>query len=154
MATRWCLGRNTDNIIWCCFWPLPQEIFRCERTPTTLLWSILRRTGIRQPVCDCLWFSFSYSGQGIQLRLRVAYSFVVVFCTYTRQSCIIIKGCHEFLAGDALRSKARYSALDETAVFGSICRHQFPQRFFSMKHGERYWPLTVLVYHFTLCFCV
>ena len=27
--------------------------------------------------------------------------------------------------------------LDETAVFGSICRHEFPQRFLSMKHGER-----------------
>ncbi|XP_064385781.1 uncharacterized protein LOC135334499 isoform X1 [Halichondria panicea] len=50
---------------------------------------------------------------------------------------IIDKGCHEFLAGDTLRSKSRYAALDETAVFGSICRHEFPQRFLNMKHGER-----------------
>ncbi len=46
------------------------------------------------------------------------------------------KGCHMFLAGDALRSKSRYAALDETAVFGSVCRHEFPQRFQRMKHGE------------------
>ncbi len=52
--------------------------------------------------------------------------------------CVLrIQGCHEFLAGDAIRSKSRYAALDETAVFGSICRHEFPQRFISMKHGER-----------------
>ena len=37
-----------------------------------------------------------------------------------------------------MRSKSRYAALDKTAVFGSICRHEFPQRFLNMKHGERY----------------
>ncbi len=42
------------------------------------------------------------------------------------------------VAGDTLRSKSRYAALDETAVFGGICRHEFPQQFFNMKHGERY----------------
>ena len=36
-----------------------------------------------------------------------------------------------------MRSKSRFAALDETAVFGSICRHEFPQRFLNLKHGER-----------------
>ncbi len=61
-------------------------------------------------------------------------------CDNRRLACfqiifvLCIQGCHEFLAGDAIRSKSRYAALDETAVFGGICRHEFPQ---SMKHGER-----------------
>ena len=45
--------------------------------------------------------------------------------------------CHNFLAGDKLRSANRYKALDETAVFGYTCRHEFPGRFISLKHGER-----------------
>ena len=49
-----------------------------------------------------------------------------------------LQGCHHFLAGDALRSKSRYAALDETAVFGSICKHEFPQRFINLKHGEQF----------------
>ena len=37
-----------------------------------------------------------------------------------------------------LRSAGRYKALDETAVFGFSCRHEFPKKFISLKHGERY----------------
>ncbi len=37
-----------------------------------------------------------------------------------------------------LRSAKRYKALDETGVFGYCCRHEFPQKFISLKHGERY----------------
>ncbi len=58
-------------------------------------------------------------------------------CAADHKLVLHIQGCHEFLAGDAIRSKSQYAALDETAVFGSICRHEFPQRFISMKHGER-----------------
>lgn len=36
-----------------------------------------------------------------------------------------------------LRSATRFSALDETAVFGSACRHEFPVAFLDLKHGER-----------------
>ena len=43
-----------------------------------------------------------------------------------------------FLAGNMLRSAGRYKALDETAVFGFSCRHEFPKKFISLKHGERY----------------
>ena len=45
--------------------------------------------------------------------------------------------CSHFLAGDALRSSSRYHALDETAVFGCACRHEFPWLFVNLKHGER-----------------
>ena len=41
------------------------------------------------------------------------------------------------MAGDVLRSSQRYHALDETAVFGSACRHEFPHMFINLKHGER-----------------
>lgn len=47
------------------------------------------------------------------------------------------KVCGDFLAGDALRSRSRYSALSETAIFGRACRHEFPKKFVNMKHGER-----------------
>jgi hypothetical protein len=45
--------------------------------------------------------------------------------------------CNDFLAGSMLRSANRYKALDETAVFGYCCRHEFPHKFISLKHGER-----------------
>ena len=48
------------------------------------------------------------------------------------------KACADFLAGSTLRSKSRYAALSETAIFGRACRHEFPKRFLNMKHGERY----------------
>lgn len=48
-----------------------------------------------------------------------------------------IKECSDFQAGNSLRSKVKNSKLSETAVFGSVCRHEFPQSFFSLRHGER-----------------
>ena len=45
--------------------------------------------------------------------------------------------CSEFLAGNLLRSKSRYKALDETGVIGISCRHEFPYRLFNLRHGER-----------------
>ena len=49
-----------------------------------------------------------------------------------------MQACTNFLAGHMLRSKSRYSALDETAVMGAACRHECPiPCFFSLKHGER-----------------
>ncbi|CAI8049128.1 hypothetical protein GBAR_LOCUS27057, partial [Geodia barretti] len=47
------------------------------------------------------------------------------------------KVCSDFLAGDVLRSSNRYKALDETALFGCACRHEFPLMFINLKHGER-----------------
>ena len=47
-----------------------------------------------------------------------------------------------------LRSATRYSALDETALFGSACRHEFPCIFFNLKHGERY--MLIKLY----CICI
>lgn len=45
--------------------------------------------------------------------------------------------CSDFLAGNVLRSSKRYKALDETALFGVACRHEFPVAFVNLKHGER-----------------
>ena len=36
-----------------------------------------------------------------------------------------------------LQSSSRYHALDETAVSGCSCRHDFPVYFINLKHGER-----------------
>ncbi|CAI8006843.1 hypothetical protein GBAR_LOCUS4927 [Geodia barretti] len=47
------------------------------------------------------------------------------------------KVCSDFLAGDVLRSSNRYKALDETALFGCACRHEFPLMFINLKHGEK-----------------
>ena len=45
--------------------------------------------------------------------------------------------CNNFLAGSMLCSAGRYKALDETAVFGYCCCHEFPGKFINLKHGER-----------------
>ena len=45
---------------------------------------------------------------------------------------------NDFLAGNMLRSATRFRALDETALFGSACRHEFPAVFLNLKHGEKY----------------
>ena len=65
------------------------------------------------------------------------------------------------MAGDALRSSTRYHALDETALFGCGCRHEFPLMFFNLKHGERYTVCTSTLTNNSLlsadvlawCFC-
>lgn len=51
---------------------------------------------------------------------------------------MFLQNCSNFLAGNPLRSANRYRALDETAVFGYCCRHEFPGEFINLKHGERY----------------
>ena len=48
-----------------------------------------------------------------------------------------MQACNDFLAGSMIRSASRYKALDETAVFGYCCRHEFPGKFINLKHGER-----------------
>ncbi|XP_076099472.1 uncharacterized protein LOC143068950 isoform X2 [Mytilus galloprovincialis] len=45
--------------------------------------------------------------------------------------------CSDFQAGNDLRSKAKNKKLSETAVFGATSRHDYPQKFFSLKHGEK-----------------
>ena len=50
---------------------------------------------------------------------------------------LFVQECNDFLAGSMLRSATRYKALDETAVFGYACRHEFPGTFINLKHGER-----------------
>ena len=35
-------------------------------------------------------------------------------------------------------SSTRYKSLDETGIIGAVCKHEFPQRFFSFRHGERF----------------
>ena len=44
--------------------------------------------------------------------------------------------CNDFKAGTMLRSNSRYHKLDETALFGCACRHEFPLLFLDLKHGE------------------
>ena len=44
---------------------------------------------------------------------------------------------NEFLAGNLLRSKTRYKALDKTVVIGIVCRHEFPYRLYNLRHGEQ-----------------
>ena len=45
--------------------------------------------------------------------------------------------CNSFQAGDKTRAKITSAKVDETGVFGAVCRHEVPWRFFSLKRGER-----------------
>ncbi len=49
-----------------------------------------------------------------------------------------------------MRSRQRYAALDETAVGGLACRHEFPLLFLNFKFGERCAYTTRLVHQLNL----
>ena len=51
---------------------------------------------------------------------------------------LLFLNCNDFLAGNMLHSAKRYKALDEAAIFGMCCRHEFPKMFLDLKHGERF----------------
>ena len=38
---------------------------------------------------------------------------------------------------DGIHSKGKNKLYDEKAVFGCVCRHEFPLCFLDIKHGER-----------------
>ena len=61
--------------------------------------------------------------------------------------------CSEFCAGCAIRSKTRLKALDETAVFGVICRHDIPLNMINLKHGERF-RIFLLLNHYCYNFWI
>jgi hypothetical protein len=48
-----------------------------------------------------------------------------------------IKEYSDFLAGNPIRSSTRFRALDETALYGDSCCHEFPTLLCNLKHGER-----------------
>lgn len=60
------------------------------------------------------------------------------------QFLLIHQECNQFLAADVLRSRSRFKALDETGVIGLACRHEFPYRFYNLRHGERYKIIPIL----------
>lgn len=72
-----------------------------------------------------------------QSRSQDASSEVNCILIYSHFYTYILQNCNNFLAGNELRSSKRYKALDETAVMGSVCRHEVPLRFFNLLHGER-----------------
>lgn len=45
--------------------------------------------------------------------------------------------CSQFQAANNLRSKSKTPKIDETGVFGAVCRHEMPLKFFSLRHGEK-----------------
>ncbi|XP_078661810.1 uncharacterized protein LOC144905876 [Branchiostoma floridae x Branchiostoma belcheri] len=55
--------------------------------------------------------------------------------------------CSNFKAGNCLRSKAQQKKLDITGVFGGVCRHEVPQKFLNMFHGERFGYPVYLIKH-------
>lgn len=70
--------------------------------------------------------------------LFIAYTLHACMSSMYQQHAIILQTCNNFLAGDSLRSSRRFHALDETALFGCACKHEFPCLFLNLKHGERY----------------
>ena len=45
-----------------------------------------------------------------------------------------------------IRSKGKNKLYDEKGVFGHVCRHDVPQAFLDIKHGESYY--SILPHHF------
>jgi len=53
---------------------------------------------------------------------------------------LVLEECSTFHAGEvssSLRSKGKNKLLDEKAVFGRVCRHDYPKGFLNIKYGER-----------------
>jgi hypothetical protein len=48
----------------------------------------------------------------------------------------VIRNAVHSMSG-SLRSKGRNKLLDEKAIFGRVCRHDFPKGFLNIKYGER-----------------
>ena len=72
-------------------------------------------------VCVCVFFFVSFFSN---------------FQVYNNEQ-YLFQDCNDFLAGSWMRSASRYKRLDETAVFGYCCRHEFPGKFINLKHGEK-----------------
>ncbi len=84
------------------------------------------------------------------LFVQIIVSYAKVLCFSNNNYCmmvmfiiimlvtLLIEECSDFKAGNALRSASRFHKLDETALFGSACRHEMPLYFFNLKHGEMY----------------
>ena len=64
-------------------------------------------------------------------------SFLIANILHVFALKLIFQECRNFLAGNAVRSRARNAKLDILGVFGSVCRHEYPVLFMDMKHGER-----------------
>ena len=72
-------------------------------------------------------------------------AFTIATQDYVLEVCIdrsqfvehFVQECHNFLAGDVVRSRSKNAKLAIRGVFGSICRHEFPALFVDMHHGER-----------------
>lgn len=59
---------------------------------------------------------------------------IALFCILCS---VFAKDCSDFQAECELLSKGRFDALDETAVSGICCKHEFPMKFLNLKGGER-----------------
>lgn len=59
-------------------------------------------------------------------------------CVVDMSVIFLLQDCSDFLAGNALRSHGRFSALDETAMMGVVCRHEYPLCFINLYHGEKF----------------
>lgn len=46
-----------------------------------------------------------------------------------------MQDCHDFKAGNKIRSSVKSSKLDETAVFGMMCKHELPLMFCNIRGG-------------------
>lgn len=58
----------------------------------------------------------------------------------------MFQNCNDFLAGNLLRSKSRFAALDETGVIGIACRHEYPLCLYNLRHGERYYYMYIIMH--------
>ncbi|PIK44841.1 hypothetical protein BSL78_18289 [Apostichopus japonicus] len=57
------------------------------------------------------------------------------------------QNCSTFQAGDLMQSKNKSKKIDETGVFGSVCRHEMPISFFSLRQGEQLSNAVYMVQH-------
>ncbi|XP_059157024.1 uncharacterized protein LOC131941662 [Physella acuta] len=62
---------------------------------------------------------------------------VETFVSTYKEESVANDQCSDFQAGNNLRSKSKNVKLSDKGIFGSVCRHEIPNKFASLKHGER-----------------
>ncbi|PIK40454.1 hypothetical protein BSL78_22703 [Apostichopus japonicus] len=64
-----------------------------------------------------------------------------------KQESTALKDCNAFQAGNAIHTKSTSNLIDETGLFGAVCRHEMPLFFFNLRQGEQLGNAVFLIKH-------
>ncbi len=70
--------------------------------------------------------------------LKERYEILFIFYFFNTYMCVCVYiGVQSVFGKRCTSITNRYKGLDETGLVGVVCRHEFPLKFLSIRHGER-----------------